>query len=269
MMSEPEAPADQTETITCPNCGAAVDFRRDRATAKCRYCGQSVPVPAELRRQTPEAVTVHIGDVAPIRTGSRLGCALLIGFVVFMVLVTGVLPIVMTANVMSSIPQIPEGPAAVLEIATAAAEVNAEPTRRPPTPAPSPTPGLAEVALQFGAKGMGPGQFTNARISGLDGAGHVYVGEYTGGRIQEFDATGKFVNQFFAGDKRTLLLGFVIDRNGVAYVADGGDIMRYDAKTGARLIVFLHGSNMNGLEYLRSFEAKKWCEDDILCYPNG
>lgn len=43
----------------------------------------------------------------------------------------------------------------------------------------------------------------------------------------------------------------------------------YDARTGVRLIVFLHGSNMNGLEYLRSFEAKKWCEDDILCCPNG
>jgi Phospholipase/Carboxylesterase len=26
---------------------------------------------------------------------------------------------------------------------------------------------------------------------------------------------------------------------------------------------------MNGLDYLRSFEAKKWCEDDILCCPNG
>jgi predicted esterase len=44
---------------------------------------------------------------------------------------------------------------------------------------------------------------------------------------------------------------------------------RYDPRTGTRLIVFLHGSNMNGLEYLRSFEAKKWCEDDILCCPNG
>ena len=43
----------------------------------------------------------------------------------------------------------------------------------------------------------------------------------------------------------------------------------YDARNGARLIVFLHGSNMNGLEYLRSFEAKKWCPDDILCCPNG
>lgn len=44
---------------------------------------------------------------------------------------------------------------------------------------------------------------------------------------------------------------------------------KYDAKVGARLIVFLHGSNMNGLDYLRSFEAKRWCPDDILCCPNG
>src|SRR5688500_10202800 len=44
---------------------------------------------------------------------------------------------------------------------------------------------------------------------------------------------------------------------------------RYNPKDGARLIVFLHGSNMNGLSYLRSFEAKKWCSDDILCCPNG
>jgi predicted esterase len=44
---------------------------------------------------------------------------------------------------------------------------------------------------------------------------------------------------------------------------------QYDARNGARLIVFLHGSSMNGLNYLRSFEAKKWCEEDILCCPNG
>ena len=43
----------------------------------------------------------------------------------------------------------------------------------------------------------------------------------------------------------------------------------YDAKAGARLIVFLHGSNMNGLSYVRSFEAKRWASDDILCCPNG
>jgi predicted esterase len=44
---------------------------------------------------------------------------------------------------------------------------------------------------------------------------------------------------------------------------------KYNPRYGARLIVFLHGSNTNGLAYLRSFEAKKWCEHDILCCPNG
>lgn len=43
----------------------------------------------------------------------------------------------------------------------------------------------------------------------------------------------------------------------------------YDSDKGARVIVFMHGSNMNGLNYLRSFEGAGWCEDDILVCPNG
>lgn len=44
---------------------------------------------------------------------------------------------------------------------------------------------------------------------------------------------------------------------------------KYEARQGARLIVFLHGSNMNGLDYLRSFESMNWADDAILCCPNG
>jgi predicted esterase len=43
----------------------------------------------------------------------------------------------------------------------------------------------------------------------------------------------------------------------------------WDPKKSARLIVFLHGSNMKGLDYVRSFEAKHWADDDILLCPNG
>jgi DNA-binding beta-propeller fold protein YncE len=53
--------------------------------------------------------------------------------------------------------------------------------------------------------------------------------------VQVFDATGKFSHQFFAGDKKTDLLGFAVDRNGIVYVADGGDITRWDGKTGKAL----------------------------------
>lgn len=43
----------------------------------------------------------------------------------------------------------------------------------------------------------------------------------------------------------------------------------YDEGKGARLIVFMHGSNMNGLQYLQTIEAERWCRDDILVCPNG
>lgn len=43
----------------------------------------------------------------------------------------------------------------------------------------------------------------------------------------------------------------------------------YQPKTGTRVIVFMHGSNMNGLTYLRSFESAKWAKEDILVCPNG
>jgi hypothetical protein len=44
---------------------------------------------------------------------------------------------------------------------------------------------------------------------------------------------------------------------------------KFDPAVGARLINCMHGSNMNGSAYLRSFEAAKWCGDDILDCPNG
>lgn len=44
---------------------------------------------------------------------------------------------------------------------------------------------------------------------------------------------------------------------------------KYDANKGSRLIVFLHGSNMNGLDYLKTIESQKWADEDILCCPNG
>ena len=38
---------------------------------------------------------------------------------------------------------------------------------------------------------------------------------------------------------------------------------------GARMILFMHGSNMNGWQYLETIEEKRWCRDDILVCPNG
>ncbi len=224
-------------TFNCPHCGGEIQYDGQSVTQRCMYCGASVPVPQEFR----PASTPSIQVVTPIEystsTGrtSSTGCiVLVIGFIVFMVLVTVVLPIVLTRQALNSIPEMP---AAMNDLATTAANLKSEPTRHssPSMPSPTPTPAFADAVLQFGEKGMGPGQFTNAHLSGIDGEGRMYVGEYTGGRVQVFDAQGKFLKQFFVGDKQTDLLGFAVDRDGVVYVADGGDITRWDGKTGKAL----------------------------------
>ena len=237
-----ETPAsDSSEVITCPHCGAAVQYERGATSVLCHYCGQPITVPQAAGSTRTPGVTFTvmetpstISTVTPSRRGN-VGCVVLVvGFVVFMILVTVVLPIVLTQQALNSIPDMP---AALKDLATTAAGVKGEPTRRSSTtvPSPTPTPAYADVALQFGEKGMGPGQFTNAHAGGVAGDGHVYVGEYTGGRVQAFDDKGKFLTQFFVGDKHTDLLGFAVDRNGVVYVADGADITKWDGKTGKAL----------------------------------
>ncbi len=232
-----------TGAVNCPHCGAVVKYEPGATSVACHYCGQAIAIPRAAQSSAnafnPAMFTVleetpSTMSVTPSRKSS-VGCiVLVVGFVVFMILVTVVLPIVLTQQALQSIPEMPS---ALKEMATTAANLEAEPTRRAPTvaPSPTPTPGYADVALQFGAQGMGPGQFTNAHAGGVDGDGHVYVGEYTGGRVQVFDSKGKFIDQFFVGDKHTDLLGFAVDRNGVVYVADGGDITKWDGKTGKAL----------------------------------
>lgn len=242
MTATSESPSsNSSETINCPHCGAAVEYQRGATSIACHYCGQAIPVPNAARAANVEPALREMFTVmeaaptvleTPQSRRSSVGCVVLIaGFVVFMILVTVVLPIVLTNQALNSIPQMP---AALQDMATAVKQAQTrEPTRRPPTAVP--TPAFAEVVQQFGSKGTGPGQFTNAHLSGIDGNGHIYVGEYIGGRIQVFDSAGKFLNQFFAGTKKTDLLGFAVDRKGMVYVAGGADITRYDGATGKAL----------------------------------
>jgi DNA-binding beta-propeller fold protein YncE len=94
---------------------------------------------------------------------------------------------------------------------------------------------FAKVLLEFGSEGVGPGMFNDARSIAVDGAGRIYVGEYTGGRIQVFDPTGKFVTQWTVGDRKTLLRGLAADRKGTVYFVHGGGIDRYRGETGEKL----------------------------------
>ena len=95
----------------------------------------------------------------------------------------------------------------------------------------------ARVELSFGGEGTGVGVFEDARHVAVDNNGHIFVGEYSGGRIQVFDETGKFITQWVArgeveGNNDIYLTGMAADRSSVVYISVGGGLYRYDGLTG-------------------------------------
>lgn len=93
-------------------------------------------------------------------------------------------------------------------------------------------PGFASVALKFGSEGTGVGMFKDARSVAVDGEGRIYVGEYLkSGRIQVFDANGKFITQWMI-DPKMPLRDLTADRKGTVYVVQRGEINRFEGVTG-------------------------------------
>src|SRR5690606_4449154 len=82
----------------------------------------------------------------------------------------------------------------------------------------------ASLIGRFGAEGIGPGKFEDARAIAVDNAGRLYVGEYTSGRIQVFDTTGAFQTQWTLGDDDFYVDQFAADRSGRLYIAYGGEL---------------------------------------------
>ncbi|MFN2577585.1 MAG: hypothetical protein ABR607_07840 [Pyrinomonadaceae bacterium] len=113
---------------------------------------------------------------------------------------------------------------------------------------------FASIALTFGSEGIGPGMMTDARSVATDGRGNIYVGEYSGGRVQVFDPNGNFVTQWIA-DTKMPLRGLSVDRKGFVYIAQRGIITRYDGQTGKSLGTLAY-SEGNGF-------------DDVTTSPEG
>ncbi len=97
-------------------------------------------------------------------------------------------------------------------------------------PSPTPTPAFMNLALKFGSSGSGPGMFTDARNITLDPEGNIFVADYTGGRVQKFDATGKFISVGLVEGKLPVF-ALASDRRGRVNVAQGGAIFRFDSAT--------------------------------------
>ncbi|HEX9962954.1 MAG TPA: hypothetical protein VGB00_18620 [Pyrinomonadaceae bacterium] len=93
---------------------------------------------------------------------------------------------------------------------------------------------FAAEVLKFGGEGVGAGMFKDNRTVAVDASGRIYSGEYLGGRIQVFDASGKFLNQWSV-DPEAGLPHMAADRKGNLYLLQSGGIQVYEAETGRLL----------------------------------
>ncbi len=212
------------QTFDCPKCGAPVtyeapsDLTTKRSTVRCDYCHSQLIAPNELAGQPAQVVRIQFG----LSQGSHYPKWVLLVFAIPLIgLLVG-------------------GLAAVGALVPAFYSVKrtvAEPTKPITTTPPKKETrnSFANVLLEFGTEGIGPGMFNDARSIAVDGAGRIYVGEYTGGRIQVFDPAGKFQTQWSIGDRKTLLRGLAASRNGTVYIVEGGHIYHYRGETGEKL----------------------------------
>jgi hypothetical protein len=217
------------------------------ATTRCPYCNHSIIVPKELREKEQNP---GYGQVPPVvfsvQTGDDFGAAAtgvsnavkwivgIVGVVVVVsVLAAVVVPVIIGAAVFSQVAPLsdqlsqefaqPDISATISSITkplsiTQVAEEN----------------GLSRKVMEFGSEGTGTGRFTDVRSIALDGAGNIYVGEYSGGRIQVFDGNGTFTTQWNA-DTKMPLRDLAADLKGTVYVVQKGDINRFEGATGKAL----------------------------------
>ncbi|HVG21981.1 MAG TPA: NHL repeat-containing protein [Blastocatellia bacterium] len=187
-------------------------------TVRCQFCHNSVIVPVELRHSTATPAA------PPQRAGSlRSLHVLLILLVVIVVVVGGILVLSKRKQTSDIRPSNPVSkPAAV------------QPPGNTPVSGAAQKTGIFSPALSFGGRGKGPGLFDDARSIAVDASGTIYVGEYSGGRIQVFDEAGKFITQWVA-DSKWPLRGMAADRKGIVYVVQRGTITRYEGSTGKAL----------------------------------
>ncbi len=202
------------KTLQCPSCGAPLEYDPESVsdTIRCPFCANTAMLPAGSRQQN-----IRISfDRGERSKGSPATAILIIVAVVLMVgggIVFAVISIIGRA---------------ASDVTRSVVTTNTRTTLNPPPPPPTrPT----EPQPFFGSEGIGPGNFKDARSIALDAEGRIYVGEYSGGRIQVFDSSGKFVTQWTA-DPKMPLRGLTADRRGTVYVVQKGEINRYEGTTG-------------------------------------
>lgn len=233
------------KTFDCPKCGAPVSYAANlgTGTARCAYCNSQLAVPDELHGRPARVISqidINIGPQVAATATKWIWILVLIPTVFVVIVIASVLGALAPFKSARSVPTAPRSPIAI--------------PGAPLAPSGDKGTGFAKVTLKFGSEGIGPGMMTDARSIALDAAGRIYVGEYIGGRVQVFDADGKFISQWMV-DPKMPLRGMAADRKGTVYISQKGMITRYEGET---------GKSLGELPY-----SEGWGFDDVIAAPDG
>lgn len=199
------------KTLRCPHCSAPLKRGDDgKDPTECPYCHSALALP-------PPVVQV-VSTNRPITRGNLIAAgAVLLGIPVLAVVSLVLRP----------------GEQSRAEPAPAPAAVEAPPPAAPPPAVPAPPPSPVREVLRFGEAGTNPGQLDHANHLAVASDGSFFVGETRNGRVQKFDAQGKYVDTItLPPDKLTKkngVFGMAADAKGHVYVNRVGDLLVYDA----------------------------------------
>src|SRR5260221_4696092 len=252
----------QAHTFTCPSCGAPLSVgATDQKAIQCRYCGNTVIVPEALRWHAQanhgqldlnalmsDAVK---GDTAKMiqdamaanpvvfqgvqssgipmqvytskssRGFGLFGCGL-IGAIVAFILVVTLVPIYFAFTAVSGVTN--SVSSSFGDIMSSANALKSSLKGN-------------DALMSFGSKGTGKGLLDDARYVAVDGNGNIFTGDYTSGRVQKFDSSGKFIKSWTVTGK-TPLRWLAADQQGNFYAVRDGAIIKYDGTNTASIATF-------------------------------
>ncbi len=209
------------ESLTCPTCGAPLSISGNETEVTCQFCGNVVRVASAKAAPPPTpppAPQIIVQPVSYVPASSRSvaaayavrrssSCAYT---VVMLILVFGLIGVVLVV-----------GGTYGGNFGAFLDSILGHGTN---------------VVVTFGGKGTGVGLWDNARHMAVDGKGYVYVADEKNGRIQRFDANGKYVSYWDLTRKNNNGPDcLAADRSGDVWVCQDWSLLKYDGATGKLL----------------------------------